>query len=444
MRFTHGRVALCQIAAVPILAADRPNPRQATDMTAPATARALPIWQTTVFIIVCGCLISTISFGLRASYGLFVEPLGDAHGWGREVFAFAIALQNLMWGVGQPFAGAIADRYGTARVLAVGGILYGAGVMLTAYSTTPTEITMAAGLLVGLGLSGSAFGIVLAAFTKLVPEERRSWALGIGTAAGSLGQFIFAPLGQAFIGAYGWQQALVLIGGFAFLIPLLAIPLRSKARGAQPEMSSEPSLPFTAAMRQAFGHTSYLLLVAGFFVCGWQIAFITVHMPAYLSDLDIPATTAAWTIAVIGIFNVIGSYSAGILGGRFPKRYLLSALYLLRSLFIIAFLMVPVSTFTVYAFGAAMGLLWLSTVPLTSGLVAVMFGTRYMGTLFGVVFMSHQIGSFLGVWLGGVAYDTYGSYDPIWWISIALGIFAALVHMPISERQAPKLAGATA
>lgn len=408
-------------------------------MSTTPSAPAIPFWRTTAFIIVSGCMISTISFGLRATYGLYTEPLSEANGWGREVFAFAVALQNLMWGLGQPIAGAIADRYGTAKVLIIGGILYASGMVLTAYSVTPLQLTLSAGFLVGFGLSGTAFGIVLVAFTKLVPEDRRSWALGIGTAAGSFGQFVFAPMGQAFIGAYGWQTAVVLIGCFALLIPLLAIPLKSKPKHTMaPE--TEPAIPLNQAMRQAFGHSSYTLLVAGFFVCGWQIAFITVHLPAYLGGLDINATTAAWSIAVIGIFNVIGSYWAGILGGRFSKRFLLSGIYIGRAAAIVIFLLVPATTVTVFIFAAVMGLLWLSTVPLTSGLVAVMFGTRHMGTLFGLVFLSHQVGSFLGVWLGGITYDRFGSYDPIWWTSVVLGVIAALVHLPISEDRAPQVA----
>jgi len=396
--------------------------------------RSVPLWRTTGFVIVCGCLISVIAFGIRSSYGLFNQPISATHGWGRETFAFALALQNLVWGLGLPVAGMLADKFGPVRVLAVGGILYGAGVALTAVSSTPLALDMTAGVLVGLGLAGSAFGIVLAAIAKLVPEEKRSWAMGLTTAAGSLGQFLFAPLGQAFITAYGWQTALVMLAAFAALIPMLATAFKAGAH--HPSMRRETEIPFAKAMRAAFGHTSYLLLMAGFFVCGFQVSFITVHFPAYLSDVGAAPGLAAWSIATIGLFNIIGSYTAGVLGGKRSKRYLLSWLYVVRSIVIAIFLFSEPTTVVVLTFAATMGLLWLSTVPLTSGLVTVMFGTQHLSTLFGFVFFTHQLGSFLGVWVGGILFDHYGSYDVVWWISIALGLFAALIHLPIEEKRA--------
>ncbi len=394
----------------------------------------VPIWRRTGFIILCGCLISLIAFGIRSSYGLFNQPISAANGWGREVFAFALALQNLIWGLGLPLAGMLADRFGPVRVLAIGGILYGAGVALSAVSSTPLALDITAGVLVGLGLSGSAFGIVLAAIARLVPDEKRSWALGLATAAGSLGQFLFAPMGQAFIVAYGWQTALIMLAAFAAFIPVLATAFRAGNEHASGRR--ETRMPFAEAMRAAFGHKSYLLLMTGFFVCGFQVAFITVHFPAYLSDIGAAPELGAWAIAAIGFFNIIGSYTAGVLGGRISKRYLLSFLYVARSLVIAIFLFSEPTTLVVLTFAAVMGLLWLSTVPLTSGLVAVMFGTQHLATLFGFVFFSHQLGSFTGVWLGGIVFDRYGSYDVIWWISIALGLFAALIHLPISEKRA--------
>jgi predicted MFS family arabinose efflux permease len=400
---------------------------------APSGSR-VPLWRRTGFIILCGCLISLVGFGIRSSYGLFNQPISVANGWGREVFAFALALQNLVWGLGLPLAGMLADRFGPVRVLAVGGILYGAGVGLSAVSTTPLAFDISAGVLVGLGLSGSAFGIVLAAVAKLVPDDKRSWAMGLTTAAGSLGQFLFAPLGQAFIVAYGWQIALMMLAAFAVFIPILATAF--SAGEHHPSLHNETRVPFTQAMRAAFGHQSYLLLMAGFFVCGFQVAFITVHFPAYLSDIGAAPGLGALSIAAIGLFNIIGSYTAGVLGGKRSKRYLLSWLYVTRSAVIFVFLMSEPTTLVVLTFAAVMGLLWLSTVPLTSGLVLVMFGTQHLATLFGFVFFSHQLGSFLGVWLGGIIFDQYGSYNIVWWISIALGLFAALIHLPIAEKRA--------
>ena len=398
-------------------------------------------WQTPAVIIVCGCLIALIGFGVRSSFGFFLEPMSAARGWGREVFAFSLAIQNLLWGLGQPFAGMVADRYGAARVLVVGGILYAAGVALMTVSGSPGMLTLTAGVLIGIGLAGASFTVVLAAFARMVPPERRSWALGIGTAAGSFGQFVFAHLGQAFIAGYGWSMALLLMAGMVLLI----VPLAGALSG-RPDYDSDPTVHKQSignALGEAFGYRSYLLLVSGFFVCGFHVAFITVHLPAYLADLGLGIQVAAWAIGLVGLFNIVGSYAAGVLGGRYSKRYMLSAIYFLRAVVILLFITIPPSTVTVLLFAAAMGVLWLSTVPLTSGLVAVMFGPRYMATLFGVVFFSHQVGSFLGVWLGGYLYDRTGSYDVVWWLGIALGLFAALIHLPISERPIARLAPAT-
>jgi predicted MFS family arabinose efflux permease len=297
-------------------------------------------------------------------------------------------------------------------------------------------------VLLGLGLSGASFTIVLAAFARLVPPERRSWSMGLATAAGSLGQFLFAPLGQSFISAYGPVTALLLLSCFIALVPLLAGALTG--RGSQAERDAEPEMSTRGAIRGALTHPSYLLLTCGFFVCGFHVAFITTHLPPYLGDLGFSAGLAAWALALIGLFNVIGAYSAGLLGGIRSKRRLLSGIYLLRAVVFALFVLIPTTPFIVLLFAAAMGLLWLSTVPLTSGLVAVMFGTRHVGMLFGFVFLSHQIGAFIGVWLGGVVYEATGTYDLMWWISIALSLAAALVHLPILERRAPQWAPAVA
>jgi predicted MFS family arabinose efflux permease len=394
-----------------------------------------PVRRRTGVIVLCGCLIAMVTFGVRSSFGLFTEPLSVANGWEREVFALAIALQNVLWGLGQPFAGGLADRLGPARVLAGGALLYTAGTALMAVSTSPAALQLTAGLLVGLGLSGASFTIVITGFTRLVPEDRRAWAIGLATAAGSLGQFLFAPLGQAFLSTYGWATALMLLAGFVALVPVLAIALR----GGGSRHAGDDNVPIGAALQQAFRHPSYGLLAAGFFVCGFHVAFITTHLPPYLSDLGLSPTLAAWSIGLVGLFNIIGSYSAGILGTRHSPRRLLSGIYLGRALAITLFVITPISTVTVLLFAAAMGLLWLSTVPLTSSLVALFFGTRHMGTLFGFVFLSHQIGAFIGVWLGGAIYTRTGSYEPMWWFSVALGILAAALHVPIVERRLPLL-----
>lgn len=400
-------------------------------------------WRTPAVVVGCGVLISLITFGVRASFGLFTGPLSEANGWGREVFALAVAIQNLLWGAGQPFAGALADRFGSFRVLVGGGLLYAAGVALMTVSSTPLTMHMTAGVMVGLGLAGASFTIVMAALVRRVPPERRSWALGVTTAAGSLGQFLTAPLGQAFILAYGWPTALLLLAGGVLTVPLLATALMTPP-GSTSAVSQELDLGLRTTLAQAFGHPSYLLLTAGFFVCGFHVAFITVHLPPYLTDIGAGPQLAAWSIAVIGLANVVGSYVSGWLGGLYSKRWLLSAIYALRAVVIVIFVLTPVTPLGVILFAAAMGILWLSTVPPTSGLVAVMFGTRYMGTLFGVVFFSHQVGAFLGVWLGGVLYERTGSYDIVWWLGVALGVFAALIHLPIVERPAPRFAAAVA
>src|SRR5918998_702528 len=402
-------------------------------------------WKSAVFIVGCGCLIAMITYGLRTTFGLFATPIGEDRGWSPEVFALAIAIQNLVWGMGQPFAGAVADRYGAGRVLAAGGLVYAAGVALMAVSPTPLAFNLTGGVLVGLGLSGGSFTIVIAALGRLVPEERSSQAMGLATAAGSLGQFAFAPLGQVFLADYGWQSALLLLALFMVLVPALAVALRGRG---EVRASDGPELPARDAVRQAFGHGSYLLLVAGFFVCGFHVAFITTHLPAHITSVaghshggmhTAGSAVAAWALALIGLFNIVGSYGSGVLGARHSKRRLLAGIYLARAVVIAIFITLPPTPTVVLVFAAAIGVLWLSTVPLTSGLVAVMFGTRYLGTLFGIVFLSHQVGAFLGVWLGGVAYEQTGSFAPIWWAGIALAVIAAALHWPIVERPAPPL-----
>jgi MFS family permease len=393
-----------------------------------------------VLILVCGCLISLVTFGVRSSFGLFTWPISTTYGWSREIFALAMAIQNLAWGIGQPLGGALADRFGPARVLAGGGLLYSFGLALMAIGTTPGALHLSAGVLVGFGMGGASYIIVLAALGKLVPPERRSWALGLGTAAGSFGQFLIVPLGQACIAAYGWQVTALLMAGLAATVPLLA----SAFTGARPAptIDAVPELGFAATLRAAFGHRSYLLLLAGFFVCGFQLAFVTIHLPPYLTDRGIDASLAAWAIALIGLFNIVGAYVAGVLGARHSNRLLLCAIYVGRAAVTALFMTLPITPASVLLFAALMGVLWLSAVPPTSGLIATMFGTRYMATLFGIVFLNHQVGSFTGVWLGGWLFERTGSYDVVWWLSVVLSLAAALVHLPIAERPAPRFAAA--
>jgi MFS family permease len=410
-----------------------------TMQSASGSAPMAAAWRAPMVILVCGCLISAINFGPRAALGLFLTPMTSANSWSREVFSLALAIQVIVWGVAQPFAGAIADRFGSMRVLAASSVLYGIGLALMAYSHTPAMLSLSAGVLCGLGIAGTSFAIVIAAFGKLMPAEMRSLAFGAGTAAGSFGQFLFSPLAVGFIDLFGWRHALVAFG----FITLLMIPLATAIRTppmehAKPGAASQQSLRH--ALTEAFGHRSYVLLVLGFFTCGFQLLFITVHLPAYLVDRGLSVDAGAWTLGVIGLFNIIGSISAGWLGDRMPKRYLLSTIYTLRSLAVIAFISLPVTTASSLTFGAVMGLLWLSTVPPTSALVAIMFGTRWMATLFGFAFFSHQVGGFLGVWLGGLLYTTTGSYDVIWWLSVALGIISAIINLPIIEKPIERLA----
>jgi MFS family permease len=386
-------------------------------------------------VIVCGCLISLLSFGPRSVLGLFLVPMTETQGWSREIFALSLAIQNLIWGIGQPFAGAVADRYGTGRVLAGGGLIYAAGLVLMAWAPSPAWLHVSAGLMIGLGMAAASFSIVLAAFGRRVPPEKRPMVFGIGTAAGSMGQFLFAPMGRAFIADYGWEQALILLGVIMLAIPVLAFALRGRSdQSAAADFIKDQTL--TQAVTQAFAHRSYVLLVIGFFVCGFHVAFITAHMPAYLEDLGMDPTLGAWSLALIGLFNVIGSLASGVIAGKYSKPIFLALIYLARAVIIALFLILPVSPLTVLVFSATMGLLWLSTVPPTSALVAIMFGPKYMATLMGIVFFNHQLGAFLGVWLGGRLYDTTGSYDVVWYLGIALGILAAIVHWPIKEARA--------
>ena len=394
-----------------------------------------------VAILAAGAICVLIGMGLRASMGLFLKPISLDLGWGREVFAIAMALQNLFWGAFQPIAAGIAEKFGTGRVVVAGGILYVTGLFMMAKASDPLVFHFSAGLLIGMAQSGCALGIILGAVARALPEERRSFGLGLVTALGAAGQFTVVPVGQVLLNKYGWSTSLFVLALLPLSILICAVFLRTPK---VPNISNAalPQVSLSEILKLASGERSFWLLTAGFFVCGFHVAFISVHMPAFLSDQGLPPETGAWSLALIGLFNVIGSFTAGILGGRFPMKYLLSILYTLRAITIVLFISFPITVPSVVLFSISMGLLWLSTVPLTSGLVAVMYGTRYMGTLFGIVFFSHQVGSFIGVWMGGYLFDTIGSYMPVWWAGIIIGLLSAILHLPISEKAIPQAANA--
>ncbi|MBN8938157.1 MAG: MFS transporter [Rhizobiales bacterium] len=389
-------------------------------------------WRTPFAIVLCGCLIGLLSFGPRSVVGMFLMPISTENGWTRDVLSLTIAVQNLMWGVGQPFVGAIADRFGTLKVFWAGTIMYGAGLACMTLPLPPLAMHVLSGSLVGLGLAGVSFNLVLACFTKLLPEARRPMALGLGTAASSFGQFVFAPLTPFLIDLLGWKGALLVFSSVVGLIIPLALALATNPKaGIGTGTGAEKSV--AATMKEALGHRSYVYLVLGFFTCGFQLAFITTHYPPYLADLKMPAWVAGLALAFIGLFNIVGSLTAGWLSGWVSKRWLLVWIYFARGAVVVMLLVLPPSPAVALAFAAMMGLLWLSTVPPTSGLVALMFGTRYMAMLYGFVFFSHQVGGFLGVWLGGVLYERTGSYDVVWWLSVLFCIGSALINIPIKE-----------
>jgi MFS family permease len=408
-----------------------------------AGARAMT-WRTPLVVTICACLIGMIAFGPRSSLGFFLQPMSLANGWGRDVFALGIAVQNLLWGFGQPIAGGFADRYGIVRVLAFGAILYALGLVLMAYSTTPGMFHLSSGVLLGFGLSGCSFPLVIGALGKLVPESWRSTAFGAGTAAGSFGQFLFSPLALWLTDQFGWQTALVVFAGLIMLIIPLSLALATPRAPGGGAVAGIPSQSFRQALSEAFAHRSYVLLVLGFFTCGFQLAFVTVHLPAYLLDRGLDASAGAMTIALIGLCNIVGSLASGWFAGRMPKRFILSFIYFARALSIVVFITLPPSLPATLVFGAVTGLLWLSTVPPTSGLVATMFGTRWLAMLFGFAFFSHQVGGFLGVLLGGIAFEYTGSYNSIWWLSVMFGILSALINLPIVEKPVVRAAAAPA
>jgi MFS family permease len=401
--------------------------------------RPLPgiTWRTPLVIVVCGCLIGMLTFGPRSTFGFFMQPMSREFSWGRDVFGLALAIQNLLWGIGQPLAGAIADRFGSLRVISVGALMYAAGLILMRYAATPLSLDISAGVLIGLGLSGCSFNLVLSAFGKLLPPEWRGVALGAGTAAGSFGQFVFAPFGVAMLDNFGWPTALTVFAGLMLLVVPLSLALATPSSAKSAVVVTEQQT-FKHALAEAFGHRSYILLVLGFFTCGFQLAFTTVHLPAYLVDRGLSVQIGGWVIATIGLFNIVGSLSVGWLQSRLPKRYILSVIYFVRALTIAAFILLPMTTYSAIIFGVFTGLTWLSTVPPTSSLVALMFGTRWLATLYGFAFFSHQVGGFLGVLLGGLVFEKFNSYTPIWWLSVLFGVLSALINLPIVEAPVPR------
>ena len=384
-------------------------------------------WFHPIIIVTCGCLVIFIGFGTRSTMGIFLVPITEEYEWGRSIFAFAAAIQNIVWGFSQPLFGAIADRYGSGRVILVGGICYVAGLSLMVVASTPLGFYIANGALIGFGLSGTTFAVVLAVIARAVPESKRSMALGIGSAAGSLGQFVLVPAGNSFVVQYGWSSTIFLLA----CMLALAIPLSYLLSGKQEVSGPEQTLK--AALSEAAGHSGYVYLTAGFFVCGFQVTFIGIHLPAYLTDIGLSSSVGAWALSLVGLFNLVGTLLAGYLGNRFLKKNILSVIYFGRAVAIAIFVLVPPSVASALIFACSMGILWLATIPLTSGIVGQVFGSRYLGTLFGFVFLSHQIGSFLGVWMGGVLFDVTQSYEVVWWVCAGLGVMAAVLHLPINE-----------
>lgn len=386
-------------------------------------------WRTPTVVLLCGGLILMLALGTRQSFGLFLRPMTIDLGCGREVFSFAIALQNLVWGLGMPLAGAIADRYGAGRVLVLGGLAYGLGLMAMAHSATPLELDATAGLLIGLGLACTGFGVVLSVVARAFPPEKRSFAVGITGACGSIGQFVMLPGGQALISNLGWVHALIVLGAMAFLIIPLGAALAGRNAAAH---ESEQSIG--EALAEAMSHRGFWLLTASFFVCGFQTIFVMTHLPAYAVDGGLTPTQGMSALATIGFCNIIGSTVAGALGGRYSKKWILFWLYAVRAVAIAVYIATPLSAATTYLFAAVLGLTWLATVPLTNSLVGQIFGVKFLSTLFSVAFLGHQLGAFVGAWAGGAIFDATGSYRLVWLASIALSIIAAALCMPIDER----------
>lgn len=385
-------------------------------------------------LVLAGGIVMGLALGVRHVQGLFLLPVSMDRGWSRETFAMAMAVQNLTWGIAQPFTGMIADRYGSAKVIGAGLLFYALGLVGMAHAATPAAFLLTAGVCIGIALSGTAFAAIYGALSRLVPPERRGWALGVAGAVGGLGQFIMVPAAQWLIGGWGWVSALLVFAVLLAIALPLARPLREPARAAHDPDAPDAGLSMRASIREAFAQPGFWLLNLGFLACGFQLAFIGTHLPAYLMDKGLRASDAVGALAIIALTNVMGTYACGILGARHRRKFLLAGIYLVRTAAIALFVLLPLSTWTVYAFAAVMGFIWLGTVPLTNGLIAQVFGVRYLTTLFGFVFFGHQLGSFLGVWLGGIVFEATRSYDLIWLVAMALGVLSAVLHWPIDDR----------
>lgn len=415
----------------------------------PTATQSIASWRTPAVIVACGCLIATITYGPRSAFGFFMAPMTLDNGWGRDVFALSVAMQTLIYGLAQPFSGALADKFGTVRVIIVGALLYAGGVWMMSRATTPGELYLTSGVIIGLGLTGCSFSLIIPSFGKLLPESWRTISFGAGTAAGSFGQFLFSPLGVSLIDKVGWRATLEI---FAVII-MLVIPLSfaiatsgqdSAASKRRPAVNEVPGQTYKQALAEAFGHRSFILLVLGYFTCGFQLQFVTLHLPSYLIDRGLSAEVGGWTLGVIGLFNIVGALLSGYLSSRLPKRYILAFIYSTRALAVIFLITMPAHPAVALIYGAVTGLLWLSSIPPTSGLVAVMFGTRWLSMLVGITFVSHQAGGALGVYLGGLLYETTGSYNIVWWGGVVFGILSALINLPIIEKPVPRPALATA
>ncbi|RZL93212.1 MAG: MFS transporter [Variovorax sp.] len=381
-------------------------------------------------VLLCGALIVTLSMGIRHGFGLWLQPITQEQGWSRQTFSFAIAIQNLSWGVMGVFAGMLADKLGAFRVLLIGTVCYAFGLAGMALATTPLVFALTAGVLIGAAQAGTTYAVIYGVIGRQIPAERRSWAMGVAAAAGSFGQFLMVPIEGQLIGRLGWHTALLVLAGTVLLIAPLAFGLREPSTAASTARRDQSILQ---AVTEAFKYPSFSLLMAGYFVCGFQVVFIGVHMPSYLKDKGLSPEVASYALALIGLFNVFGTYTAGTLGQKLAKRKILAGIYLGRAIAIALFLIVPLSPLSVYVFASVMGFLWLSTIPPTNALIAQIFGVAHLSMLSGFVFLGHQVGSFLGVWLGGFLYDRTGSYDIVWYIAIALGVFAALINLPVKE-----------
>jgi len=392
-----------------------------------STPKTLPMWQ----VLICGAVIVSVAMGIRHGFGLWLQPMTQEMGWGREDFATAIGVQNICWGIFGIFSGMLADRFGAFRVMVVSGLLYALGLWGMAHAVSPAWLTLTAGVMVGAAQAGTTFAIVFGVIGRNIPAEKRSWAMGVVSSAGSFGQFLLVPSSTYLIQHVGWHQALVVLAAGMLVVLPLTLGLREPSFAAGHQPARQQSI--LQALREAFGYRSFQLLMAGYFVCGFQVVFIGVHMPSYLKDQGLEPQVAGTALAMIGLFNILGTYAAGTLGQYWPKNLILSGIYTARGLFISAFVLMPVTPTKVYLFAAAMGLLWLSTVPVTNAVIAQIFGVSHLSMLSGFVFMSHQFGSYLGVWLGGWAYDRTGSYDQVWYLCIGLSVFAALINLPVKE-----------